>query len=261
MPRRQKSRSGRSGESSKVTPRTRPYRRSGPWLAGSRRTHAPWPICAALAGKAEMATIEARITKVEHDVGTGWYSILTDHGEVKKLQTKMIAKAEEAAGLKGEVALIEYSAKDSQNTNPHTGKPYRNIYYERARTAPSGNGASGGIDTVGGETASGIEQAPERPLRKMDPSEAWRICLGTGAKLALMTLPMMPTEQRTFEVQKQIALAWAMWIFSTPLEGASAYDGGPGTNTSGRSPGAYSEPEPGGGHEQAPPPSDEDIPF
>ena len=44
-----------------------------------------------------MATIEARITKVEHDLASGWYSISTDHSSVKKLTTKMEQKAAEAA--------------------------------------------------------------------------------------------------------------------------------------------------------------------
>jgi len=201
-----------------------------------------------------MATIEARITKVEHDVGTGWYSILTDHEQVKKLQTKMEAKAKEAAALRqsGDPAVIEYSERSRHDES--SGRTYQNRYYERARTAPppSANGDiedTGGIDTV------------QPTGRKMDPSEAWRICLATGAKLALMTLPMMPTEQRTFEVQKQIALAWAMWIFSTPKEGASAYDGGLGTTASGRAPGAYDEPGTGTSYYDAPPHGDEDVPF
>lgn len=209
-----------------------------------------------------MATVEARITKVEHDVGTGWYSIYTDSDSVKKLTTKMDAKATEAAALRqsGEVVLIRYSHK--QRTDDNTGRTYNNYYYEQAATASrQSNGASGsGIDSVGSAAGvsagsnEGIEQV-ERPWRKMDPSEAWRICLGSGAKLAVQTLPLMPVEQRTFEVQKQIALAWALWIFSTPVEAAS-------TDTSGRSagaPGAYAEPDPG--REYAPPPNDDDIPF
>lgn len=218
-----------------------------------------------------MATIEARITKVEHDVGTGWYTIHTDSEQVRKLTTKMDQKAQEAAGLRqsGEVALIEYSPKERHDDS--SGRTYKNNYYERARTAPpqSTNGGgygdssySSGIETVGGEqpaatAVAGID-AVTPTGRKMDPAEAWRICLATGAKLALMTLPLMPTEQRTFDVQKQIALAWAMWIYSTPHGGASAFDG-IGATASGTGPGAYDEPGSGSFYEK-PPPSD-DIPF
>ena len=45
-----------------------------------------------------MATVKARITKVEHDVGTGWYTISTDHESVKRLTTKMEQKAKESGG-------------------------------------------------------------------------------------------------------------------------------------------------------------------
>lgn len=204
-----------------------------------------------------MATIEARITKVEHDVGTGWYTIHTDSEQVRKLTTKMDQKATEAAALRqsGEVALIEYSPKERHDES--SGRTYKNNYYERARTAPpSSNGGQGtGIETVGTTAVAGID-AVTTPGRKMDPAEAWRICLATGAKLALMTLPLMPTEQRTFEIQKQIALAWAMWIFETPRDDGMAFGVAPASGRSG--PGAYDEPV---GYDAAPPHSDDDIPF
>jgi hypothetical protein len=201
-----------------------------------------------------MATIEARITKVEHDVGTGWFTIATDHGTVKKLTTKMEQKAREAAALRtaGDVALIEYSPK--QRHDESTGRTYNNNYYERAKKADthSANG-SGGIDTVGG--SPGIEQTSGR---KTDPAEAWRIALSVGAKLAVDTLPMMPVEQRDFETQKRIALAWAIWIYQTPPEQsrADAFASAPSAG----GPGAYSEPD-GSGWDAPPPHDDMDIPF
>jgi hypothetical protein len=207
-----------------------------------------------------MATIEARITKVEHDVGTGWYTITTDHASVKRLTTKMEPKAREAAALRqaDEVALIEYSAKTRHDES--SGRTYNNNYYERAKTAPppSANGSSG-IDSVGGgDTASGIDIASPAASRR-DPAEPWRIALSVGAKLAVATLPLMPVEQRTFEVQKQIALAWAQWVFQTPPPGTPAADDGMGfgTMTSSGRPGAYSDPD----FDAPPPPGDDDIPF
>lgn len=213
-----------------------------------------------------MATIEARITKVEHDVATGWYSILTDHGSVKKLTTKMEPKAREAAALRqaDEVALIEYSAKTRHDES--SGRTYNNFYYERAKTAPpsgtNGSGDFGGIDTVGAAAASpasGIDTAAPQTSRR-DPTESWRIALSVGAKLAVSTLPLMPTEQRTFEVQKQIAMAWALWVFQTPAPGnepAAAPSGFASSSSGG--PGAYDEPS---GYVDRPPvPGDDDIPF
>ena len=197
-----------------------------------------------------MATIEARITKVEHDVGTGWYTILTDHESVKRLTTKMEQKAREAASLRqaGDLALIEYSPK--QRHDESSGRTYNNNYYERAKTAPasSANGA-GGIDTV----------APTG--RKMDPVESWRIACSVGAKLAVATLPLMPVEQRDFETQKKIALAWAVWVYRTPPPGEDDGMGFGNTPSAGSrgGPGAYDEP--GAGYDSPPPPGDDDIPF
>lgn len=211
-----------------------------------------------------MAEIEARITKVEHDVGTGWYSILTDHGTVKKLTTKMEQKAQEAASLRqaGDVARIEYSPK--QRHDESTGRTYNNNYYEHARVAPpsANGGGNGGIDSVGGNAYSpgsavvGIDTAP---TSRRDPMESWRIALSVGAKLAVATLPLMPTEQRDFETQKKIALAWAAWVHKTPMpseEPAANYGGFAADRSSG--PGAYDEP---GNYAAAPPPGDDDIPF
>ena len=206
-----------------------------------------------------MATIEARITKVEHDVGTGWYTITTDHGSVKRLQTKMDPKAREAAALRqsGEVALIRYSHK--QRHDESSGRTYNNYYYEQAATSPPGsNGASGidGIDTIASQQQAG---GGSGGYRKTDPGDAWRMAKSTGAKLAVETLPLMPTEQRDFETQKRIASAWAAWIFQEDGPALPA-DVGFGSRTSG-APGAYAEPEPGERSYELPPPSDDDIPF
>lgn len=190
-----------------------------------------------------MATIQARITKVEHDVGTGWYSILTDDDSVKKLTTKMEQKAKQAAALKqtGELLEIKYSEKEGTNTNPHTGKPYVNSYYESAEVAtPSTNGASAddGIDVV------------QPTGRKLDPSESWRIALSVGAKLAVATLPLMPAEQRDFDTQRKIALAWAMWVYATPPP-----TGGFATTF------ASAPEDPNFGFDSPPPHTDDEIPF
>src|SRR5215467_328925 len=81
-----------------------------------------------------MATVEARITKVEQDENTGWYRITTDDEHIRRLDTKVAEKAHEAAQLKeqGVLAQIEFTEQQSKNINPHTNAPYMNRYYERA---------------------------------------------------------------------------------------------------------------------------------
>jgi hypothetical protein len=121
----------------------------------------------------------------------------------------------------GTVAIISYNEVESRNINPRTNEPYMNRYYEGA-VAPAP------------EPELTIPSVPTS--RGGDPDLAWRIALSVGAKLAVQTMPMMAVEQRDFDTQKKIALAWATWLVSTPAASA---------------PGAYDEP----------PFAEDDIPY
>lgn len=183
-----------------------------------------------------MATVEARITKVEKDESSGWYRISTDDGEVKRLDTKIAEKAKEAAALKGVLAQIEFTERQG-NPNPHApGTYYLNRYYERAGSVEVAQ--DDGIDIV------------QQTSRKTDPEDAWRMCLNKGGELAVRTLPLMGENQRSFEVQKQIALAWAMFFLFTPMPSLEqlTFGGGNGFGA-------------GNSTDNPPPHSDEDIPF
>jgi hypothetical protein len=203
-----------------------------------------------------MPTIDAKITKVEQDQATGWYRITTEHDRVQRVETKKHDLAEQAAELmrEGVMARIEFTERDSQNINPHTNKPYLNRYYE------------GAVPLVDPRPQQQIEQVSTG--RKTDPNDAWRMCLNKGGELALRTLPMMPTAQRGFDVQRQIARAWAEFFYFTGAP-AQPSDGGEGVTQSQFQkpsgpiaavghPGAYHDPTAG---ESAPPPGDDDIPF
>jgi hypothetical protein len=199
-----------------------------------------------------MPSIDARITKVEQDPETGWARVHTDDERIKTLDTKRPDLIAEAGQLRvaGVPCRIEFSEKDSRNVNPHSGKPYTNRYYEGA-VALGEKPEPQGIDMV---TPTG---------RKTDPGDAWRICLAAGGKLAVATLPMMPTSQRSFEVQKQIALAWAEFFYFTAAPERPSLNGNPGSHFQApadagatRNPGAYGEPEYAGLAG-----SDDDIPF
>ena len=192
-----------------------------------------------------MALIEAHITKVEKEIGSEWGTIYTDHGTVKKLTTKIAEKLAEAAQLKqsGALAGIEYTERVKRLDD---GRTFRNYYYEQAGSLGS-NGA--------GSAADGIDIV-QPPPRREDPERNWRICLQTGGKLAVSTLPLMPTEQRDFETQKTIARAWAEFFFFTPPPGEHAsVRSQPVVPTSHM--GAYAEPD----IEQPPPLTDDAFPF
>jgi len=207
-------------------------------------------------------TAPTRIKQVTLDPTTGWGRVIDEEG--KRYDTKKRDKLEQAAELKnsGGLVVIEFNVRDSQNTNPHTGQPYKNYYYENALPSNGSQPTIPGVD---------VEQPRQRATE--DPRVAWRICLSAGAKLALATLPMLPTDERSFEYQKQMARAWAEYFFfSSPPETPALVDGSGVAASLARAreaqaafqapagaggPGAYSEPS----FDSPPPPTDDDIPF
>jgi len=187
-----------------------------------------------------MPSIDTHITKVEKDEATGWGRISTDDPNVKTLQTKRPDLLAEAGQLRlsGVLVRIEYTEREG-NVNPNTGRPYLNRYYEKATALGEPPQA----------TDSGVETV-RQTRTPTDPDEAWRISLAAGGKLAVMTLPMMPTAQRSFEIQKRIALAWAEFFFFTSRPSRPSVNGNPTSpfqaptdaGAEHHSPGAYDEP-------------------
>jgi hypothetical protein len=192
-----------------------------------------------------MASLEANITKVEKDESTGWYTIRTDDDEIKKLATKQEKPAKEAAALRrdGVRAAITYTLREKPRED---GGVFKNYYLDKAEAAVASNGSDDGIEVVRQEQA---------PSRKTDPQDAWRMCLNKGGELAVLTMPLMPVEQRDFDTQKRLAVAWARFFFFSPLPDRAemAFTAAPAA----AHPGAYDEP----GNYDPPPPTDEDIPF
>lgn len=152
-----------------------------------------------------MPSIEARITKVEKNEH-GWFLITVDHPEIKRLDTKIEEKAREALALLNQPVLIDYTEKQG-GRNEHTGGYYMNRYYEQAGSLPEPTPAAGA--------------QPEIPLapvasRRTAPEDAWRMTLAAAAKIAVESLPHMKPDQRELVHQRQIALSWAEWLFTTP---------------------------------------------
>lgn len=203
-----------------------------------------------------MATIEARVTAVEQELGNDWVRVRTDHPQVKRLDTKDQDRAQQAVAARnsGEIVLINYTQRPSRNVNPHTGQPYQDYYFDGI--------LAGGARTNGATTAgAGIEVVQPGQVqgtgRKTDPEDAWRMTLAKSAELAVRTLPLL--DDQSPESQWRLTLWWANRIYSTPPPGPGqtqpAHDPGFATTTS---PGAYTEPDP---YDQPPPRGDDDIPF
>lgn len=189
-----------------------------------------------------MALIEAHITKVEKEVGSDWGTVFLDHDSIKKVTTKRADLIAEAAQLKqaGVLVGLEYTEK----TKSVDGRTYTNRYLENVGSLGSngsGSTANDGIDIV------------QPQGRSEDPDRSWRICLQTGGKLAVSTLPLMPEGQRDFDTQKTIAQAWAEFFFFTARPDTKATYA-PSSSRGG----AYNEPS---GIEQPPPIEDDAFPF
>jgi hypothetical protein len=205
-----------------------------------------------------MATIEARVTAVEQEVGNDWIRIRTDHPQVKRLDTKDRDRAQQAVDARnsGEAVLINYTQRPSRNVNPHTNQPYQDYYFDGV--------LAGGARSNGATNAQGIEQvqpgqAQGQTGRRTDPEDAWRMTLAKSAELAVRTLPLL--DDQSPEAQWRLTLWWANRIYTTPMPGEGqlqpTHDPGFATTPSG--PGAYSEPD--YGYDQPPPRGDDDIPF
>jgi len=162
-----------------------------------------------------MASIEAHITKVygkrnRAGEATGWYVIETEPPLNPAPETKIKEKAQEARGLMESNALVLLDYNDSPGNPKPGGGFYVNRYYEKA--GPIGERSNGGPEIP-------LGPAPDSDgdfQRRTNPVDAWRMTLAASAKLAVETLPLMPVEQRTFDTQKRIALAWAQWLIATP---------------------------------------------
>jgi|SRR5215471_15745582 len=162
-----------------------------------------------------MPRVDAHIRKVEQELGSDWFTIHTDDDVVKKLSTKRADLGREAAAFKeaGALVSIEYTENVKRLDD---GRSFTNRYYGGGvELGERGNGAGAipGVDTV---------QPQARPE---DPDRNWRICLQTGAKLAVATMPLMPVDERDFETQKRQARAWAeFFLFEPRPTGASSPD-------------------------------------
>jgi hypothetical protein len=214
-------------------------------------------------------TVEATIQDVEYNQASGWYAVVTDQG---KFSTKIAEVAQRALDAKGYRGLIQGGEKVTTKPAPDGSgmRTYRDRYFNDF--TPTALGGNGGFTQPAAPppAATGFAQTPaaQTPLPGLDPAkdftpasneraktprdDAWRMALTSGSERAVQTLPMLAVEHQTFDSQKAIALAWAKWIFFTPVPVEIA-----GTQVM---PNAQPQIEPVAG-ESPPPHTDDDIPY
>ena len=173
--------------------------------------------------------VEATILAVEPD-GNGWTKIRTDQGDFSTKFPEPIAEAQANLGQRGLIAYEEGQARQKadgsgwwptpryfkriaatgyQQPQPFAGQPQQQpqpmhpsvqAFQERMQQAQPPQ------PTLG----------PPPPQR--DESRELRIMRQTAGKLAVHTMALVPSEQRTFQNQVAIAEAWVRYFVSGPPE-------------------------------------------
>jgi hypothetical protein len=226
-------------------------------------------------------TVEATILDVEFNPASGWYAVNTDQG---KFSTKIAELAQQALDAKGYRGIVQGGEKVTTKPAPDGSgmRTYRDRYFNAftPTAAGPGNGgytlpqqqappppaATGFAQTPAGvptpaptpaaPAAAGFSPPTAQERSKTNREDAWRMALTSGSERAVQTLPLLAKEQQTFDNQKAIALAWAKWIFFTPVPVEIA-----GTQVMPHALPQEDLAAAGVGYESPPAPSDDDIPF
>lgn len=151
---------------------------------------------------------EATIQSVTHDAQSGWYTITTDQGE---FSTKFPEPAQEAHGYVGQrVTLVYQEPPPRQGRN---GQWYQSRYLRRiiaAYGAPQQQPMHPSVQAF----------QPERPAQPQAPpqqdSRELRIMRQTAAKLAVQTIALVPSDERSFSNQVAVAEAWLRYFVNGP---------------------------------------------
>jgi hypothetical protein len=178
------------------------------------------------------STVEATIQSVEFD--NGWYRVNTDQGE---FSTKYQDRGSEAQQFIGQRVLIAFQQGDPRQGR--NGQWYQSRYLSRITSpgyvAPQLPGAQqGGFAQAPSPQMPGPPppqpQLPPRQQGEDENTRNTRIMRQTAAKLAVWTMPLVPSEQRSFENQLAIAEAWMRYFIGgvqgTGLQGMMAQGNG-----------------------------------
>lgn len=157
---------------------------------------------------------EATIQSVEFE--NGWYRVNTDQGE---FSTKYQDRGVEAQQFVGQRVLLSYSQGDPRQGR--NGQWYQSRYLSGITSpgyvAPQLQPQQGSPQGLPPQQAPGAPQqqqqvAPQRQLGEDDNTRNTRIMRQTAGKLAVWTLPLIPSEHRGFENQIAIAEAWMRYF-------------------------------------------------
>ena len=153
--------------------------------------------------------VEATILAVQPD-GNGWTKIQTDQGDFSTKWPEPIAEAQMHLGQRVQIAFEMGEAKQSQRTGQWFPAPR---YFKRVQQ---------GYQQPMQPQAFAGQQQP-MPMQPQVPPQAapqrddgrereLRIMRQAAGKLAVWTMPLVPSEQRTFQNQLAVAEAWMRYF-------------------------------------------------
>lgn len=175
------------------------------------------------------AQTEATIQRVDFDQRTGWYTIHTDQGE---FSTKFPEPAQEAQNYVGQrVSLVYQLSEARQGRN---GQWYQSRYLRRINAAyaqPQSTQAQQQLPQPFPGTSIAQPQIPPQPQAQIPQSPStdereMRIMRQTAGKLAVTTMTLVPSEERTFANQLIIAEAWLRYFIHGKSEDTPAPESG-----------------------------------
>lgn len=169
-----------------------------------------------------------------------------------KIDTQDAYLVRESYDARGGNIDATYTEQDGRNINPHTGRPYRNRYLQSLQRmnggAPQSNPAV--FQTPNAPNVPQLPPVSPEYGRQTNPVDAMRMSRAAAAKIAVLHLPYLPEEERTFARLMSIAEGWRQYMEDGPPQSQQQVP---------------NEPRPFAGDPGHPsdwqPPADDDIPF
>jgi len=149
-------------------------------------------------------TVEATILGVVPD-GNGWTKIQTDQGDFTTKWPEPVAEAQQHQGQRVVIAFENGEARQSQRTGQWFPAPR---YFKR-------------VQSPGYQPPQAMQPQPamQQPQPMMQPQpqhgpdeRSMQIMRQAAAKCAVWTMPLVPSEQRTFQNQLAVAEAWLRYF-------------------------------------------------
>ena len=166
---------------------------------------------------AQEQVIEATILGVQPD-GNGWVKIQTDQGEFSTKFPEPVAEAQAHLGQRVPIAIEVGQAKPKADGSGYWPAPqyFKKVVqqqgYQQPQPAPFAGQVQPQLAPQALQQPAPSPPAQPAPSQQSDQTREMRIMRQTAGKLAVATMPLVPSEQRTFQNQIAVAEAWVRYF-------------------------------------------------